>query len=352
VFTTNVDGPDDSPVPLAEPVGMDGVSIWYFPSQYLRRLYWSPSMGRCLRERIEDFDIVHLHSVFLWPTWAAARAARKLGVPYVLSPRGMLVKDLIKRKNRLLKISWIKLIEQRNISGAEFVHLTSEAERRDLDALGLCLTETVVIPNGVEESVEWNKNEVSNDITAAIKHQPLVLFLGRINWKKGLDRLINSMTSILNAHLVIAGNDEENYLPKLQDLVSENKLNSRVTFIPRNIAGDDKEALFAAAKVFVLPSYSENFGNTVPEAMVRSCPVIVTEEVGAADLVRRAQAGRVVSAEQLSDTIKAVINDPLFSSRMGEQGHMWASENLQWKHIAVEMAAEYQRVLEGVLRVD
>lgn len=179
----------------------------------------------------------------------------------------------------------------------------------------------------------------------------MILFLGRINWKKGLDRLINSMSSILNAHLVIAGNDEENYLPKLQTLVSDNKLNSRVTFIPRNIVGADKEALFAAAKVFVLPSYSENFGNTVPEAMLRGCPVIVTEEVGVADLVRRAQAGRVVSADQLSDAIKAVLNDPLSASRMGEQGHMWASENLQWKHIAVEMAAEYLQVLDNVSRV-
>ena len=346
MFTTNVDGPDDSPVPLAEPVEMDGVSVWYFPSQYLRRLYWSPSMGQCLRERIEDFDIVHLHSVFLWPTWAAARAARKVGVPYVISPRGMLVKDLIKRKNRLFKTSWVKLIEQRNISEAAFVHLTSEAERKDLVALGLSLTETVVIPNGVEEPIDWNKDKLSADILGVIKNQPLVLFLGRINWKKGLDRLINSMSSILDAHLVIAGNDEENYLPKLQNLVSDNKLNSRVTFIPRNIAGYDKEALFAAAKVFVLPSYSENFGNTVPEAMLRGCPVVVTEEVGAADLVLRAQAGRVVSADHLSDAIEAVLNDPLSASRMGEQGQIWASENLQWKHIAAEMVAEYQRVLD------
>ena len=351
VFTTNVDGPDDSPVPLAESVEMDGVSIWYFPSQYLRRLYWSPSMGRCLRERIEDFDIVHLHSVFLWPTWAAARVARTFGVPYVLSPRGMLVKELIKRKNRLLKSSWIKLSEQRNISRSAFVHLTSEAERKDLDALDLCLTGTVVIPNGVEVPIDWDEDQLSSDILGVIKNQPLVLFLGRINWKKGLDRLINSMSSILDAHLVIAGNDEENYLPRLQNLVSDNKLNSRVTFIPRNIAGDDKEALFAAAKVFVLPSYSENFGNTVPEAMLRGCPVVVTEEVGAADLVLRAQSGRVVSADQLSDAIEAVLNDPLSASRMGEQGRKWVSENLQWKRIAVEMTAEYQRVLNNVSRV-
>jgi len=140
---------------------------------------------------------------------------------------------------------------------------------------------TVVIPNGVEQPIEWNKNEVSNDISAAIMHQPLVLFLGRINWKKGLDRLIKAIPFVPDAHLVIAGNDEEDYLPELQRLVTENKLEGRVSFVPRNVSGANKEALYAAAKIFVLPSYSENFGNTVLEAMIRKLPVMVTEEVGA-----------------------------------------------------------------------
>src|SRR5512137_1024098 len=92
VFTTNVDGPGNSAVPLGRPVDVDGVKVWYFPSRRLRRLYWSPAMGRMLKQEVGSFDLVHLHSVFLWPTWAAARAARGSSVPYVLSPRGMLVK--------------------------------------------------------------------------------------------------------------------------------------------------------------------------------------------------------------------------------------------------------------------
>src|SRR5689334_8622158 len=95
VFTTNVDGPVDTDVPLAAPVAMDGVKVWYFPAPALRRLYWSPAMAKALRERISSFDVAHLHSVFLWPTWAAARIARRGNVPYVLAPRGMLVRELI-----------------------------------------------------------------------------------------------------------------------------------------------------------------------------------------------------------------------------------------------------------------
>ena len=128
VFTTNIDGPGITPTPIATPVDLDGVQIRYFPCPLLRRLYWSPALGRALHQEIGKFDIVHLHSVFLWPTWAAARAARNAGIPYVLSPRGMLVKDLIARRSRLAKSAWIRLIERSNVEQAAALHLTSQLE--------------------------------------------------------------------------------------------------------------------------------------------------------------------------------------------------------------------------------
>jgi len=75
-------------------------------------------LGRALDQDIGKIDIVHLHTVFLWPTWVAARASRNAGVPYVLSPRGMLVKDLIARRSRLAKSAWIHLIERSNVEQA------------------------------------------------------------------------------------------------------------------------------------------------------------------------------------------------------------------------------------------
>jgi hypothetical protein len=91
VFTTSVDGENDSDVPLGEPVELDGVKVTYFRSRRLRRLYWSPPMRQALAAAIPTFDLVHLHAVYLWPMWAGARIARAHGVPYVSSPRGMLV---------------------------------------------------------------------------------------------------------------------------------------------------------------------------------------------------------------------------------------------------------------------
>ena len=156
VFTTNVDGPGITDTPVATPVNLDGVQIRYFPCPLLRRLYWSPALSQALRREIGNFRLVHLHSVFLWPTWAAARVARNVGVPYVLSPRGMLVKDLIARRSRLVKSAWIRLIERANVEQAAVLHLTSQLESTELAYFGWRLPRVAVIPNAVDEPLPPN----------------------------------------------------------------------------------------------------------------------------------------------------------------------------------------------------
>src|SRR5947208_98989 len=86
VFTTSIDGPRNAPVPHGKPVMLDGVKIHYFASPVMRRLSWAPPLARALRREIAGADVAHLHSVFLWPTWAAARLARGAQVPYGISP--------------------------------------------------------------------------------------------------------------------------------------------------------------------------------------------------------------------------------------------------------------------------
>ena len=132
VYTTNVDGETVSPVPAGVPVEMDGVKVTYFPTGLGRRLYRSPSMAVTLRRSLSHFHVVHLHSVFLWPTTVGAAAARRIGLPYILSPRGMLVPELIQRKSRLIKKAWIELFERRNLARAAAVHVTSELEAANL----------------------------------------------------------------------------------------------------------------------------------------------------------------------------------------------------------------------------
>ena len=113
------------------------------------------------------------------------------------------------------------------------------------------------------------------------------------------------------------------------------------------MSGADKDVLFAKAKIFVLPSYSENFGNVVLEAMVRRCPVVVTSEVGAANIVTAASGGQVVNGESetLSRTINTLLQNTAELSAMGEAGRKYIIENYSWEKVAHKMTDVYENVL-------
>lgn len=332
VLTTNVDGPRDSPVPLDAPVVLDGVSVRYFPSRLLRRLYVSMPMARALPDAVVAADVVHLHSVFLWPTLAAARAARVAGVPYVLSPRGMLVRDLIARRSALVKRAWIRLFERRTIENAAAVHCTSELEREELLALGLRPRATFVVPNGVDLPPEPPSTTRSDTI----------LYLGRINWKKGLDRLVEAMAELPRGKLIIAGNDEEELAVRLGALAEQRGLADRVAF-PGHVDGEAKRELLCSAAVTVLPSLSENFGNAVLEAMACGCPVVVTKGVGLAEAVRSVGAGLVAGADpsSLAQAIRTYLDDPAARAKAGAAGAALVRERYGWDRIAAQMAEHY-----------
>lgn len=346
VFTTNVDGKTDSNVPLGVPVAMDGVNIWYFPVPLGRRLYWSPRMGQALRLQVQSFDIVHTHSVFLWPTAAAARAARHCGVPYVVAPRGMLVADLIRRKSPLPKLAWIRLIERYNLERAAVIHVTSRLEAEQLACFGLRLPPVRVVPNGVELSDPGSNAACSAEIADIASGSPYLLFLGRINWKKGLDRLIRALAQLPSLQLVIAGNDEEAYRPTLEALAGQGGVSNRIRFVGP-VYNADKSVLLRHATVLVVPSYSENFGNVVIEAMAEGCPVVVASEVGAADIVRESGAGVVLNAnpDTLAAGIADMIADPTRLSAMGECGRKAVTNQYTWDAVAARMEDTYRSVL-------
>jgi glycosyltransferase involved in cell wall biosynthesis len=344
VFTTNIDGSGISSTPIGTPVDLDGIQIRYFSCPLVRRLYWAPALGRALHHSIGELDVVHLHSVFLWPTWAAARTARNAGVPYVLSPRGMLVKDLIARRSQLAKSAWIHLIERSNVEKAAALHLTSQLEGSEVERFGWRLPRLAVIPNAIDEPFFQN-GKIASDVEAITSQQPLVLFLGRLSWKKGLDRLLRAFARTPGM-LAIVGTDDENFAPQLVKLAADLQIADRVRILPRTVIGFEKERLFAAARLFVLPSYSENFGNTVLEAMRRGVPVVVTPEVGAAEIVQTSGAGLVVAGdlEPLSSAIRLLTSNPVLARSMGEAGRRHATAHFTWGHVAAQMEDLYNSI--------
>ncbi len=343
VYTTNIDGARDLDVPLGIPVDMDGVSIHYFPVTAFRRLCWSAALSRQLRSAVSSFDLVHLHSVFLWPTYSAARAAHRAGVPYLMSPRGMLVGSVIRSKSRWAKSAWIEMVERRSLSRAARVHVTAEIESDEAKALGLELPEIFCVPNGVS----WPSRHVP--LCAGPFHglpRPYALFLSRVNRKKGLDRLIRAWKWVPDLALIVAGNDDEGCLPELQAIARSEGVAQRLQFLGQ-VHDEHKWALYENAQMLVLPSYSENFGNVVAEAMAMACPVVITPEVGLAKFVAEVGAGVITPGEPrvLARAIADLHQNEFQRRRCGALGRQAAIERLSWAGVAAQMEAEYSRIL-------
>lgn len=344
VATTNVDGDTDSDVPLDVAVDLDGVSVRYFPSRFLRRLYYSPPMHRFIASEMSRWDVIHTHSVFLWPTTAAARLARRAGKPYVVSPRGMLVRDLIARRSPWLKKAWIALFERRNVEGAAAVHVTSSLEGEEMLAAGFHPAKTIEIPNGFD--FEAPSVTAAPQLPAGLPVK-YALFLGRISWKKGLDRLVAALANAPDLNLVIAGNDDENYRPTIEKLAAELGVTRRIYYVGF-VDGQTKRALLSNATLLVLPSYSENFGNVVLEAMAVGTPVVVTPEVGAASIVSETHSGIVVDGDPilLARALADLTSNVQSRQEMGSNARA-AARSFGWDAIAERFELQYRLLASG-----
>lgn len=362
VYTTNIDGGDDLQTKTDI---IDGVKIYYFKaSRFLRSWFYSRDLRLALRDSLKDFDIIHITSVFLSASYFGAKYAKRFNKPYIISPRGSLITELIEKKSSFKKKLYISLIEKKNLSGASAIHFTTELEKEEYLKLGLPLNKAIVIANGVEmEKKLVNSNEelksefrIKFNIPGNAK---IVLSLGRLNWKKGFDTLIPAFAEVVrqennrtieqenNLVLVIVGGDDEGYKKEIQLLTTHHQLPTNSVIFTGDLRGEDKAAAYQSADMFVMPSYSENFGGSVVEAMARSVPVVITEGVGITPDVREAKAGIVIekNEEQLAKAILGLLRDDDLRKALGERGRKLVEEKYSWPNIAKKWLAAYNELV-------
>jgi glycosyltransferase involved in cell wall biosynthesis len=316
---------------------------------------WKVSLGLSywLRRHVRDYDIVHVHALWSFATAAAARAAERAGVPYIVRPAGMLSNYSWNRSAWQKRLYW-RLVERRTIDRAVAFHVTSQQEAGEVRALRPD-ARVFIIPNGVDEAgltEPVNTTALRQRCGAAAASLPIVLFLSRLHPKKGIvDLLLPAvLTMKTECCLAVAGGEDSHslkYQRYVGQAIKQMGLQRRVVLLG-SVPPNDRWAMFDGADAFVLPSHDENFGIVVAESMSRGCPVVVTDAVQSCEHVRAADAGEIVPRDvtALAAALDRVVSTPQRRSAYGDAGRQYAFEHFRWEKIANQVRFMY----EGCLR--
>jgi glycosyltransferase involved in cell wall biosynthesis len=363
IYTTDADGPGHLDVPVDRPVISEGVKIHHFRGWSLPGTFViSPGLWRALRDTVTHYDVVHSWSVYGFANTAAAYWCRKRGVPHMVFPHGSLDPFLL-RRNPFRKWLFTKLFAERDYRLASAVLFNTAEEMRlasSWPGLRASAGQVVkgpkrfVVPVGIDAS--WLREP---DLAAGerlrskfpgLKGRRLVVCLGRINFKKGLDILAHAFARIArdrdDLHLVVAGPDSEGYGQKVRRWLADGGVLEKTTFTG-GLQGEERLAAVQQAEVFALPSYTENFGGVVTEAMASGVPVVISDQVNIWPDVSRAEAGLIVpcDVEATAQALRAILEDPERGKQMGSNGRRWVAEHLPWTVVAAQMANAYEEVI-------
>lgn len=356
-------GPSYSVVSLCRSLGECGVSttlatldgsngsskpsfVKSFPiSGYPARLGRSSKMRGWLNSAAQDghVDIMHNHSLWMMPNVYSCRAVKGTNVPLLVSPRGTLSEWAMSNGSIVKRAFW-PLLQRPALEQVICFHATSMSEYEDIRRMGFKQPVTI-IPNGIDIP-DVRKPPRGNMRT--------LLFLGRIHPIKGLDNLLPAWKEVQQRfpdwQLRIVGPDNEGYLKEMKQLAATLKL-QRIEF-SGPLTGKYKTAAYLDADLFVLPTYSENFGMTVAESLAAGTPAIVTHGAPWSGLNEENAGWWIdIGIDPLVVCLEQALSQPRTRlDAMGLKGRQWMKSDFCWDNIAVKMKATYDWILNGGLK--
>ncbi|HUR41132.1 MAG TPA: glycosyltransferase [Verrucomicrobiae bacterium] len=297
---------------------------------------------RWMLAHVREYDLVHVHALFSFTSVVAAWAARRATVPYVIRPLGALNAYGMRKHRPLFKRLSFTLLEGSLLRDAAAVHFTSDAERAEAEGLGAPMRSVVIqlaLPD--EAFIAPLKAEVD---------QHLLVFLSRLDPKKNVEGLLDAVARVAAVRpalrLAVAGAGENAYEQALKAKAQSLGIAAHVEWLG-DVRGEAKAELLSRAAAFALPSYSENFGIAVAEALAAGVPCVVSRGVALARLVEQAGAGVVTGTDgaSIAAGIDAVLGDAQRRSRMGEAARDVARREFSSAVMGQRLRALYERVL-------
>lgn len=319
----------------------EDIPIHYTPSPVVPKIWYSPKYKKDLR-RLGDYDIYHTQGIWTYPTYGMIDVASEKNRPYIVTPRGMLYPQDIQKSNAWLKRFSLRYRLLDDMNRAACILTTCDEEMRHCRELGV-LSPIAVIPNPIDiRDIPLKKQD---DVFR-------LAYLGRLSRRKNVESLIYAFAEhrqqLNDAELIIIGGGDQEYEHFLKSETARLKL-TNVKFLGF-LSGEEKDKALASASVVAMPSEFENFGNVVPEGLMRRIPCIATKGAPWAELETH-RCGWWVDYNQ--QTIADAILQAKSLSRseleaMGERGRQLMEDNYAVDKIAAKLKSLYEWILNGV----
>ncbi|MCP1335365.1 glycosyltransferase [Futiania mangrovi] len=323
----------------------EGIAVGCHAPAWPQRWARSPGLAAAVARAAESADVLHCHALHLHHDLAAWRAARRMGVPLVLTPHGGLSAH-VRRRGRARKALAGALFQREMLAGAAALHCLGPAEAADLAALGFGGRVAVVPPlvDAAEEAVPRGRFRERFGIAEAV---PLVLFLGRLAPGKGVEALVQAFAQAAqgqgDAVLVLAGPDF-GAAAGAQAAAEVAGLGSRVILTGALDRRTCAEAL-ADADVFALLSEGESFGIAALEAMAAGVPVLLSPQVPLAAVAEAAGAGLVAGHGDAGEALAHLLSDAGRRGEMGQAGRRHVLAHHGRDAVGAELETLYARVI-------
>ncbi|MEO8614639.1 MAG: glycosyltransferase, partial [Luteolibacter sp.] len=282
-------------------------------------------------DEIADLDLIHDHGLWLSMNHRVAMVAKEKNIPRMVSPRGMLEPWALNHKKWKKRLGWW-LYQRRDLGLARALHATAASEAEQFERLGL-KNPIQIIPNGVDLPSSSAQRTPSTGPKTA-------LFLSRIHPKKGLPLLVDAWAKVMPVgwQMQIVGPDENDHRAEIEVLVQRAGLSAQWHFSGA-LEGEEKRRAFEQADLFILPTYSENFGIAVAEALVYGVPVITTTGTPWEGLIEH-ECGWWVKPDSvaLANALESACRlEPEQLKVMGERGITWMRNDFTWGAVATQM---------------
>jgi glycosyltransferase involved in cell wall biosynthesis len=357
IVTTNHNGDRPLDVPLNQRVHYDpdhngrGVPVWFLPHSRpaLKEFIFSAALTRWLWQHVGDYDVLDNHYLFSYAPTCAGAIARFKKVPYTVRTMGQLTPWAL-AQSKAKKQLYTALIERHNLNAAHGIHCTTTAEAEDVQRFGI-QTPALTLPLGVEPIQPNTDARKRLRLKYGVEQNtPVILFLSRLHYKKRPDLLLRSLSHLkqsgIHFHGIMAGSGQAEYVQQLQELAVSLDLAQHITFTGL-VVDRAKDELLQGSDLFVLPSFSENFGIAVAEALSAGLPVVITPGIQIATEIAAADAGLVVPGEvkPLADAIAQILGSPQLRHKLSQNGRKLAASRYNWSKISQDLALAYQEIV-------